>query len=140
VRKFLFEEPIASQLKKKFPRAQCNTKVHNFCHNSSLPVQIQSHINPVQSFQKIYLKSILILSLNLCIFLTSFLLHSSPLSRIFSGIRATCTAHLSLLVYITRKTFCEDETSRISSLFISPYSLVTSPPLTPICPSQHPIL
>jgi hypothetical protein len=99
----LLEKLIASHLFQKLQRTLYNRNIHCRVHKSPPPpplVRIHSEVNPDYNFPLISLQSILILSSHLQVGLpTVYFFHVSPLKTCmhFSIMRATCTAHLTLL-------------------------------------------
>ena len=117
----------------EIPRIARNPKVHYRTHKRPPPFSILRHPNPVHYPHPSSWRSILILFTHLRLGLPSGLFPSgfpsktlyTPLS---SPIRATCTAHLIVLDFITRKILGEEYKSFSFSLCNLLHSPVTSPP------------
>jgi hypothetical protein len=89
----------------QLPSILWNPKVHYRTHKSSPPAPILSQTNPVHTPNPISKRSILMLSIHLCLGLPSGLFHSGfPTNNLytflFSPIRTTCPAHLILNLII----------------------------------------
>jgi hypothetical protein len=112
-----------------------NPKFHHLIHKSSPPVPFLNQNDPLYAPHPTSQRSILILSSHLRLGLSSGLLPSGFPTKVlyaplFSPIRATCPAHLSLLDLITRMIFGEEYRAYSSLLLCSLlYSPVLSSPL-----------
>jgi hypothetical protein len=123
----------------KIPHILWNPKVHYRNHKCPPPGSILSQLNPFHAHTSYFLKSTLILSLQLRLGLPSGLFPSGsppkPCTLPFP-IRATCLANLILLCFIKRTILGEQYWSWSSSFCSFLHSPVTSSLLRPNIPTS----
>ena len=118
----------------EIPRILWNPKVHYRIPKCPPPVPILNQLDPVHSPHSTSWRSILILSYHLCLGLPSGLFTSGfPTKTLWTSlpnsIRATCSAHLIRLDYITRTILGEQYRSlKFSLCSFSPIPSYLMPP------------